>query len=669
MKLIKKDLQNVNWKNYIETTCNKPNDVNCLFNNVHAKIFESINKHAPLKEETVNVGKLKHEPWMTSGLKRSSHNLKKLYKLCLKTGSTIDARDTYVLYRNHLNKVKRRCKIEYYKNSCESYKNNTKKLWEIMNLSIGKTNNKNCVIESIRTENLILTDSVSIANELCKHYSGIGKRLSASIPAPSIDKMTYINKIPRNLNSLYMVPTTKEEIIRIIDKLPNKRSNGHDDLSNLLLKKISQEIAKPLEQVFNLSLESGIFPKIMKDAEVVPLYKSKEKDLSVNYRPISLLITISKILEKIVYKRTYNFLDAHDQLYNSQYGFRSKHSCENAISELTGHVVKGHEGKEHTAAIFLDLSKAFDTLDHSLLLKKLEKYGIRGISLNWFTSYLSNRRMRVKYASNGQEVYSNWKDITHGTPQGSCLGPLLFLIFCNDLNLNLTYLSCIQFADDTTLYFTHKNLRVLQACVDHDLSILTDWFKANSLTLNVGKTNVLLFDYRKKQNSSLETHIAGTMIKSVRTTKFLGVVLDNKLSWKDHYEQLKCKIHRNYALLCRSKNLLNTQGMKMLYYAQIYSHLSYCIVLWGSMLLMVLQKKLQTLQNKCVKLLNINKPVDYLYEKHRILKLDHVIDLEQKKLGYKLIHGELPVNLEKLILTDSLGATLKKYHCYNTRGK
>ena len=159
------------------------------------------------------------------------------------------------------------------------------------------------------------------------------------------------------------------------------------------------------------------------------------------------------------------------------------------------------------------------------------------------------------------------------------------------------------------------------------------------------------------------------MIKSVETTKFLGVILDNKLSWKNHYEQLKCKILRNYALLRRSKNLLNTQGMKMLYYAQIYSHLSYCVVLWGSMLSSTFRKNLQTLQNKCVKLLNINKSVDYLYAKHHVLKLDHVIDLEQKKLGYKLIHGELPVNLEKLILTDSFGTTLKKQHCYNTRGK
>ena len=142
-----------------------------------------------------------------------------------------------------------------------------------MNQSIGKINNKNCVIESIRTGNLILTDPVSIANELCKHYSGVSKRLSASIPTPSTDKRMYISKIRRNVNSLYMLPTTKEEIIRIIDKLPNKRSSGYDNLSNLLLKKISYEIAMPLEQIFNLSLELGTFPKLMKDAEVVPLYK------------------------------------------------------------------------------------------------------------------------------------------------------------------------------------------------------------------------------------------------------------------------------------------------------------------------------------------------------------------------------------------------------------
>ena len=169
-----------------------------------------------------------------------------------------------------------------------------------------------------------------------------------------------------------------------------------------------------------MSLEQGIFPDLMKKAEVIPLYKGKDRELCMNYRPISPLLTISKILEKIMYKRTYDFLDGNGQFYNSQYSFRSKHSCENAICELVGHVVKGHEKKEHTATIFLNLSKAFNTLNHKILLQKLELYGIRGTPLDWFTSYLNNRHMCVKYQGDNTQVFSNWQTVTHGAPQGSC---------------------------------------------------------------------------------------------------------------------------------------------------------------------------------------------------------------------------------------------------------
>ena len=257
-------------------------------------------------------------------------------------------------------------------------------------------------------------------------------------------------------------------------------------ISNNLLKKIKIRLIELLCMLFNESLKSGTFPGIMKLANVIPLYKSGKRCVATNYRPISLLITISKILEKIIYSRTYSFLSRTEQLYCGQYGFRKYHSCEHAIQELVGNVLKGHEKKEFTIAIYLDLSKAFDMLEHHVLLQKLELYGIQGIALEWYKSYLKNCRMQVECIASESKMKTKSKeyDVTYRVPQGSCLGPLLFLIFCNDLPLNLTICNSILFADDTTIYKSHRNLRYLEWCVQEELKPLSSWFKSNKLTLN-----------------------------------------------------------------------------------------------------------------------------------------------------------------------------------------
>ena len=196
-----------------------------------------------------------------------------------------------------------------------------------------------------------------------------------------------------------------------MDNLVVKQSSGWDGITNKLLKDLKNSLVQPLTIVFNQSISEGIFPSIMKTEMVTPLYKSSSRDLNTNYRPISLLMTISKILEKLLYIHTYNFLIQTNQIYQSQYGFRKKHSCEHAIQELVGTVLKGFENDEYTCAIFLDLSKAFDLLEHHVLLDKLDLYGIRGIALSWYKSYLSNRCLRVKCIAGANRTTNRIKRI------------------------------------------------------------------------------------------------------------------------------------------------------------------------------------------------------------------------------------------------------------------
>ena len=229
--------------------------------------------------------------------------------------------------------------------------------------------------------------------------------------------------------------------------------------------------------IYNASLQTGIFPSRMKHADIVPLYKSGPRNISSNYRPISLLLTLSKILEKIVYTRIYNFLNI-DQIYVSWYGFRNKHSCNDAVMELIGAIVKGWEKQESTIALFLDLSKAFNTLEHTVLYNRLEKYGIRGITLDWFKSYLTGRTLSVKIrvAASGSIEKSQNYEVTYSSLQGSCLGPLIFLIFSNDLHFVLENCNCILFADDTTVYKMHYSKKYLEWCLMENLIHLADWF-------------------------------------------------------------------------------------------------------------------------------------------------------------------------------------------------
>ena len=507
-KLTPKSLDNIKTKLTQTDLLNGSNynDVDSLFNTFHRGLIKIIDSVAPLETYTPSKSKFRREPWMLPNLLKCVRKQKILYKKALSDNENVELWNKYKDYRNVLTGLKRKCKRKYYLQKCVEFKDNTKKLWQIINQMSGKLNDKSSIIDCIKINDIPQYSPNKITNAFGDYFSSVGEKMANKIKKPKIDVSQYINKISLNEKSMFWVPTTRHEILKLVESLPNKRSSGFDNVDNKLLKAIKFEIAEPLVLIFNQSLKVGVFPESMKLADVFPLYKSKDRDQLCNYRPISLLITLSKLLEKLVYTRTYHFLNKTGQIFKSQYRFRNAHSCENAIQELISTVLKGHENKSYTMSIFLDLSKAFDTISHTVLFNKLQKYGIRGTCLDWYHSYLSNRTIRVKCitSASGQLEYSDVYNIKFGTPQGSCLGPLIFLVFNNDLFIHLQYCQCILFADDTTIYHTHKNLRHLEWCIKEDLSIILDWFNANQLTLNLNKTVCMLFAPNMKNVSTLE---------------------------------------------------------------------------------------------------------------------------------------------------------------------
>ena len=265
---------------------------------------------------------------------------------------------------------------------------------------------------------MIKYDSDSITKSFNDFFSTVGEKLANQQVNSPLELEHYLKNLKRSESSIFLPPTSSSEILKLIEHLPNKTSSGYNNISNLLLKSLSRNIIIPLEIIFNKSIEEGTFPENMKKADVVPLYKSKDKQECSNYRPISLLITLLKLLEKLIYKRVYLFLEKTEQIFPSQYGFRTSNSCENAVSELLSTIIKGKEEGLYTVSLFLDLSKAFDSLDHGMMLNKVESYGICGNALQWFRSYLSNRLIRTKcqVASSEQMEYSEYQPIKYSTP-------------------------------------------------------------------------------------------------------------------------------------------------------------------------------------------------------------------------------------------------------------
>src|SRR6218665_1961291 len=394
-----------------------------------------------------------------------------------KNGNKMTLFNKYKNYRNKLTAILRAAEKGYYANKLHKHRTNLRKVWRTINEIVGKSVYTPKITE-IDHNGSKTSDAKVIAEAFNHYFSNLGPALARAINRGSNTPTDYLKN--RTIQSIFLNPVTPSEIIDIIALMNNSYSKGYDDISMVVIKQCSVEVSSILSDVFNLSLAQGIFHDQLKIAKVIPIFKSGNKSNVANYRPISLLSPFSKILENFFYSRLISFVNKSSILADTQYGFMKNLSTELALLDLTNQITKALDDRQITVGIFLDLSKAFDTVNHSILLDKLEHYGIRITPLNWIPSYLSNRYQCVAI----EDTFSSLLPLTCGVPQRSILGPLLFILYLYDIQtIRPTDRSLIMFADDTNIFATGYCPLLLSNTLNVKLQSIGEWFSANIFSL------------------------------------------------------------------------------------------------------------------------------------------------------------------------------------------
>ena len=545
----------------------------------------------------------------------------------------------FKMYRNTISNLLKLSKKNYYSEYFNTNINNIKNTWkgikEIINIKPSQKHQPT----SLNINNELITDKISIANSFNDFFSTIASKLSDKIVPTNISFDAYLNN--PNPNSFFVQAVTEDEVSNYINSLETGKSNGPNSIPTNLLKLVSNTISNPLTSIINKSFSQGVFPDLLKMANVIPIFKKGSKLDVSNYRPISLLSNISKIFENLMQSRLHSFLEKFQCLYKLQFGFRNKHSTTHTLIDIVETIRKTIDDGNYACGVFIDLQKAFDTVNHKILITKLRYYGIRGTPLNWFQTYLNNRSQFVSI--NG--ISSSIRNISTGVPQGSILGPLLFLIYINDLNKCIKHAKTYHFADDTNLLEVNSSLKLLNKNINHDLSSLVKWLRANKISLNANKTELVIFKSKhKKLTKNLNFRISGQKIIPVHSIKYLGIKLDENLTFQPHINDLSIKLSRSNGMLSKIRHYITYDTLISIYHAIFNSHIRYGCQVWGLTTNQSL-KRIVSLQNKAMRIIHFQPPFskpDLLYYLSNTVKLVDQIKILNCLFVWEHQHSKLP---------------------------
>lgn len=511
----------------------------------------------------------KNHTWVNREVKQYSMYIKDLYvtyQITKNPASLIHYKLERKAYRKFLVDIQK----DVNHNKILASKNRTKTLWNIFNKTVNKNKSRaNISLKAVSGE--LIKDPQEVADLLLTHFTS------------SIGNLNYrLKNSGENFPSMFLYPTDCTEIFKTIMNLPNKFSAGLDEIPTYVLKCVAEFICKPIALIVNESFREGIFPNELKKAKLVPIYKKGNRHVADNYRPISLLSSVSKVFERVIYDRLLEFINKNNVLSEQQYGFRPKRSTEIAIYNTLSYIFEKLDCGEKVAGLCFDLSKAFDTIHHEVLKSRLAHYGIRGVVLDLMVSYLTGRSQIVCIENDGTRYYSKWGRTELGVPQGSILGPTLFLLYVNGLAGGVGVGRVCQYADDTSVVLADPSLSGLAGLSSCAAGAMADWCHDNHLLLNLEKTGLITFCKQRNTNMSIYVKINHKSIPVAESIKFLGVTLDSTLSWEQHIRILTSRLASMCALVRRLRNTVSTDSFKVFYFSSIQSIITYGIIFWGS---------------------------------------------------------------------------------------